>query len=301
MLAAAPLQSSPWPLVTQVWRVVPVPSEAVVRCAVEPSQSHRLAHRRLKNRVVAVSEKRGRRRRRWLIALAVVAVVGVWALIVGLKTLSAYRHDKTGLAALEQVKADLSPGDLTSAQSSRLLAQAHAEFVERPVGPLLALLRPHRGGAGHRTPVHRRPRPELGGGNGVRGRIVVHRPGTRPAQSTPRRRTGSADLAAQAQRTVTVGRAPTGRGGHRSFPGPVRLPGRQAQSVRDPALRRPGPSDQGGGGVGGGGRNPAGPPELSGAGGQQCRDAGRIRGLPRRRYGLHLGRLRRSEQLRPLR
>ena len=52
-----------------------------------------------------------------------------WALIVGLKTLSAYRHDKTGLAALEQVKADLSPGDLTSAQSSRLLAQAHAEFV----------------------------------------------------------------------------------------------------------------------------------------------------------------------------
>jgi hypothetical protein len=76
-----------------------------------------------------VSEKRGRRRRRWFIALAVVAVVGVWALIVGLKTLSAYRHDKTGLAALEQVKADLSPGDLTSAQSSRLLAQAHAEFV----------------------------------------------------------------------------------------------------------------------------------------------------------------------------
>jgi len=76
-----------------------------------------------------VSEKRGRRRRGWLIALAVVAVVAVWGVIVGLKAVSAYRHDKTGLAALEQVKASLSPGDLTSAQSSRLLAQAHAEFA----------------------------------------------------------------------------------------------------------------------------------------------------------------------------
>ena len=56
-------------------------------------------------------------------------VVVVWGLIVGLKTLSAYHHDKRGLAALEQVKADLSPGDLTSAQSTRLLDQAHAEFA----------------------------------------------------------------------------------------------------------------------------------------------------------------------------
>ncbi len=58
-----------------------------------------------------------------------MAVVVAWAAILGLRTLSAYRHDKSGLAALEQVKADLSPGDLTSAQSKQLLDQAHAEFV----------------------------------------------------------------------------------------------------------------------------------------------------------------------------
>lgn len=79
--------------------------------------------------MVAVSDSRGRRRRRWLIALAVIVVVVVWGVIVGLKTLSAYHHDKRGLAALEQVKADLSPGELTSAQSTRLLDQAHAEFA----------------------------------------------------------------------------------------------------------------------------------------------------------------------------
>ena len=79
--------------------------------------------------MVAVSDSRGRRRRRWLIALAVIVVVVVWALIVGLKTLSAYHHDKRGLAALEQVKADLSPGDLTSTQSTRLLDEAQAEFA----------------------------------------------------------------------------------------------------------------------------------------------------------------------------
>ena len=61
--------------------------------------------------MVAVSDSRGRRRRRWLIALAIIVVVVVWGLILGLKTLSAYHHDKRGLAALEQVKADLSPGN----------------------------------------------------------------------------------------------------------------------------------------------------------------------------------------------
>jgi Protein of unknown function (DUF4012) len=79
--------------------------------------------------VAVVSESRGRRRRRWWIALTVIVIVVIWALVLGLKTLSAYRHDKSGLAALEQVKADLSPGDLTSAQSTHLLDQAHAEFA----------------------------------------------------------------------------------------------------------------------------------------------------------------------------
>jgi hypothetical protein len=79
--------------------------------------------------VVAVSESGGRRRRRWLVVTAVVVVVAVWALILGLKTLSAYHHDKNGLAVLEQVKANLTPGEVTSSTSMRLLDQAHAEFA----------------------------------------------------------------------------------------------------------------------------------------------------------------------------
>jgi hypothetical protein len=79
--------------------------------------------------VVVVSDSGGRRRRRWLIATAITVVVVVWALILGVKTLSAYHHDKSGLAALEQVKANLSPGGLTSSTSMHLLDEAHAEFA----------------------------------------------------------------------------------------------------------------------------------------------------------------------------
>lgn len=70
------------------------------------------------------------RRRRWLIAAAVVIVVLVWGLFLGLRTLSAYRHDKNGLASLEQAKADLTPGDVTSSTVVGLLAQAHAQFIQ---------------------------------------------------------------------------------------------------------------------------------------------------------------------------
>jgi len=58
-----------------------------------------------------------------------VAVVAVWAAIVATRTLSAYRHDKGGLAILEQVKADLTPGQVTSTASIARLDQAHAEFA----------------------------------------------------------------------------------------------------------------------------------------------------------------------------
>jgi len=74
------------------------------------------------------TSRRRRRRRRWLIALAVVVVVVVWGVIVGVMTLSAYHHDRKGLAVLEEVKANLSPGTLTSAASIHLLDQAQAEF-----------------------------------------------------------------------------------------------------------------------------------------------------------------------------
>ncbi len=43
--------------------------------------------------------------------------------------MSAYRHDKNGLAVLQQVKANLTPGQVTSSASEKLLDQAHAEFA----------------------------------------------------------------------------------------------------------------------------------------------------------------------------
>ena len=80
--------------------------------------------------MVAVSNSGGRkRRRRWLIAAAVAVVVVIWGLLLGVRTLSAYHHDKNGLAVLQQVKANLTPGQVTSSTSERLLDQAHAEFA----------------------------------------------------------------------------------------------------------------------------------------------------------------------------
>ncbi len=78
--------------------------------------------------MVAVSERVGWRRRRWLIVV-IVAVVVIWLLVLGARSVSAYRHDKNGLALLEQVKSNLSPNDLTSSGSERLLDEAHAEFT----------------------------------------------------------------------------------------------------------------------------------------------------------------------------
>jgi hypothetical protein len=79
--------------------------------------------------MVAVSARGNRRRRRWLIATVIVAVVAVWALVLGVKTLSAYHHDRDGLAALEQIKANLTPGQLTSSATERVLDQASAQFA----------------------------------------------------------------------------------------------------------------------------------------------------------------------------
>jgi hypothetical protein len=79
--------------------------------------------------MVAASGRGTKRRRRWLIATGIVVVIVAWGLLIGIKMLSAYHHDKVGLAALEQVKANLSPGQLTSSASERLLDQAHVEFV----------------------------------------------------------------------------------------------------------------------------------------------------------------------------
>jgi hypothetical protein len=83
----------------------------------------------LEYRVVVESQRGDRRRRKWLIASAVVAILVIWLVLLGLRSMSAYRHDKNGLALLEQVKSNLSPDDLTSSGSERLLDQADAQFT----------------------------------------------------------------------------------------------------------------------------------------------------------------------------
>ena len=79
--------------------------------------------------MVAVSKRVGWRRRTWLIIAAVVVLVVVWAGLLAVKGWSAYRHDQKGLASLEQVKSELTPGELTSAGSVHLLDAARAEFA----------------------------------------------------------------------------------------------------------------------------------------------------------------------------
>jgi hypothetical protein len=56
-------------------------------------------------------------------------VVAIWALVLGLRVVSAYHHDRSGLDALEQVKANLTPNNLTSSASVDQLDQAHAQFA----------------------------------------------------------------------------------------------------------------------------------------------------------------------------
>ena len=79
--------------------------------------------------MVAVSERVGWRRRTWLIIAAIVVLLVVWAGLLGVKAWSAYRHDQKGLANLEQVKSELTPGELTSTGSVQLLDAARAQFA----------------------------------------------------------------------------------------------------------------------------------------------------------------------------
>ncbi len=79
--------------------------------------------------MVPVSERVGWRRRTWLIIAGLVILLLVWIALLAVKTVSAYHHDQQGLARLEQVKNGLTPDDLTSAGSVRLLDAARAEFA----------------------------------------------------------------------------------------------------------------------------------------------------------------------------
>jgi hypothetical protein len=76
-----------------------------------------------------VTKTAGRHRRRWLIAGGIIIILLVWGAYLGARAVSAYHHDQKGLAALEQVKSNLGPNDLTSSGSIKLLDQAQAEFA----------------------------------------------------------------------------------------------------------------------------------------------------------------------------
>jgi hypothetical protein len=76
-----------------------------------------------------VSKTEGRHGRRWLIVGGIVVLLIVWGAILAEKAVSAYHHDQRGLAALEQVKSNLGPNDLTSSGSIKLLDEAKAEFA----------------------------------------------------------------------------------------------------------------------------------------------------------------------------
>jgi uncharacterized protein DUF4012 len=72
---------------------------------------------------------KGRRRRRWIIAGVVVVLLLAWGALVAVRSRSAYHHDQQGLAALEQVKGHLSPGEVTASSSIRQLDRAETEFA----------------------------------------------------------------------------------------------------------------------------------------------------------------------------
>ena len=73
--------------------------------------------------------RKAHRRRRWIIVGAVVVLLLVWGALVAVRSRSAYRHDQLGLAALQQVKGHLTPGEVTAASSIRQLDRAQAEFM----------------------------------------------------------------------------------------------------------------------------------------------------------------------------
>jgi Protein of unknown function (DUF4012) len=75
------------------------------------------------------ARKKPHRRRRWIIAGVVVVLLLVWGALLAVRSRSAYRHDQLGLAALEQVKGHLTPGEVTAASSIRQLDRANAEFM----------------------------------------------------------------------------------------------------------------------------------------------------------------------------
>ncbi len=222
---------------------------------------------------------------------AVVVVIVVWGGFLAARTWSAYQHDRRGLARLDQVRADLDPGQPHVA-GIRTAPRCSAGRVRRgAVGPFVALVLTHHHRARDRPPVPLGPGPQHRGGNGVgRGRHVPD-PGTRCARPAKRGRSPTGGVAPSALRDRGVGPSTAGPGRHRPLAGAGGAPGLQAQRVRPPARRSPVAADQCRRRLCRGGLYPPGAADLRGAGRQQRRDAGRVGDLPRCRCGHDVGRV----------
>jgi Protein of unknown function (DUF4012) len=87
-----------------------------------------------------VSEAAHGRRTRWIVG-AIILILVAWGVVVGVRVWSAYRHDRQGLAALNEVRANLDPSTVTASSTEQSLRAASAEFAsahESLTGPLVA-------------------------------------------------------------------------------------------------------------------------------------------------------------------
>ncbi len=72
-----------------------------------------------------------RRRRRFRFAAVIggiVALIALWGALLAVRTLAAYHHDQRGLAALEEVRSNLTAGSVTSDRAIHVLDRARYEF-----------------------------------------------------------------------------------------------------------------------------------------------------------------------------
>lgn len=93
----------------------------------------------LSSDAVATGERRRHRRWPWVVGALVLVVA--WGAVLAVRTWSAYRHDRAGLAILDTVRSHLDPGTVTAPGTRRQLEAAAAEFDAARAqlsGPLVA-------------------------------------------------------------------------------------------------------------------------------------------------------------------
>ena len=241
------------------------------------------------------------RRRRWIIAGAVVLVVLAWGALVAAQDplrLPA-RPARTRLPPRGEGQPVTRPGDLGVVDPAA--RPSPRRIRRRPVGPVVAAVRTGRRGSRHRAPAPVGEGAELGRRHRLRSGLDLPRPGRRPPPRAPWRRTRAGGVAPPVGGGVAIGRQSAGGGGNRTGRR-LGLPARrQAQRVRFPTRLGPHPVGQRRRRVGGYGFHPGRSAALCGPCRQQRRDAGRVGCLPRRRRGHHDRRDRHRGQSRAIR